>query len=525
MRRSDRSNAQTHRWVLRACFAGILVLGLLSLLLGACTPNAVSRNPATAAVNRTNPIEEVARSVAVMPFTQPNAEPDTNWFSDGITRELTRALGRNATLRVTAWHSAARYRDSAEPPAAIGNALHADFLLRGTLLRRNDQIVLFAELIDARSGRTVWSNSFSNSYAAVPTTEAHIAQNVAVALHVTPARTHATPTIDPRAHDLLLEARAVLWSAHSAKEAAAARRLLEKAIALAPGYAEARAVLAQAWMDIVLHAPMTMQQAAALPQARAEAQRALVLDPDNFDALYALGNADFNEHDPQQARIEYARAAAVDPSDALVHMALGDLATSLASVQQQFAIAAQLDPFNAAVQNNLADAWLDLGRYRRALPAATAYWGLQPRNIDADYLLALNESLLHDNQAAVNAFNWVPPRSGFYRQLASAGRLAYRSILDPKLRPKALAAVDALKQWSSLDPTSTADLFQAELVVGEKNAVLAELPGLCSRSPISCADLGSFPLWLTLHGTPSFEALVKKYDTTSQSPLSASPPQ
>lgn len=488
----------------------LALVAVCALLLGACAPESI-------APNRARP----SAALAVLPLTMPAANPDTRWFSDGISRELIGALGRNPGLRVTAWHAAQHFRAGARDPAITAEELHVASLLRGTLLAQGDQIVLFAELADARSGRDIWSRSCSGTLAALAALESRVARDVGIALHAGPGPAYATPKVDPKAHELVLRARAMLWSAHDANEAAAARQIAAKAVALDPGYAEAHAVLAQSWMSIVLNQPSTLRQASALPNARAEAEKALALDPDNVDALYALGNVDLNSSEPAQARSEYARAIALDPSDADAHVALGDLATNLEAMRDEFAAATQLDPFDATAQNNLADVWFDLGRYRQALRPATAYVGLRPDSVDAAYLLALTDALLHQDRDAAKAFDIAPPRSLPARQLIDAGKLAYQSKLRPALRAQAIAAIAAAARWSNPDAGFAADLLQAELVVGENAAVLARLPRLCADTPIACADLGSFPLWLPLHGNPRFEALVKKYDTMSQPHASA----
>jgi len=105
--------------------------------------------------------------------------------------------------------------------------------------------------------------------------------------------------------------------------------------------------------------------------------------------------------------------------------------------------------------------------------------------------------------------------------VVAAGRLTYQSVLDPKLHAQALAAVDALRQRSDLDPISMGDVMQLDLALGRNDTVLELLPKLCASEPVFCIGLSVNPAWLPLRGQPAFQVLVKKYDASSQPPASA----
>lgn len=264
---------------------------------------------------------------------------------------------------------------------------------------------------------------------------------------------------------------------------------------------------------------------------RKEANKALQLDPNNVDAVLALAGADLVEGRNAAARKGYQRVIELDPSNAVAHQDYG-LLLPLKPALAETLESVQLDPDNATGQNNLATLYVDLGQYAQALPHFKALLRLAPHSADSALELAQTYALLHRNDDAVKAFDLVQPDTELGKALVAAGRLTYQSVLDSELHAQALTAVDALRRRSDFDPSSTTDLIQLYLVLGRKNVALELLPQNCAATPVGCSDLSVNPLWLPLHGDPAFEALVKKYDTTSQPPASAasasftpSPPQ
>ena len=457
-----------------------------------------------------------ADTLVVLPFANESGDPKQQYFSDGITEELTNALGQNAALTVIAWDTASHYRNSSEGPQAIGKALNVANLLHGSIQREGDQVRVVVELVNTRTGAQVWSNHYDDSLANVFQVQDQISASIADALKVKFASLGPARTVNPQAHDLVLQANALMEKAHTAAPFEQARKLFEQAIVLDPDYADAHAGLARAWFDLTQLSTLSLKD--ALPKVREEANQALALDPRNVSALVELGNADATE---AEAKTYYQRALAIDPSNAIAHL---DYALVL-PLQQELAQtleAVQLDPDNATAQGNLANAELDAGEYAQALAPWRATIRLDPTSADSAVELVLTYALLHRNEDAVKAFDLVQPKTELAKALVAAGRLTYQSLLDPKLHVQALAAVEALRQRTDLDPSSTYDVLQLELALGENTSVLEQLPKFCASFAVACNDLSVNPLWLPLHGQPRFQALVKQYDTVSKPAPAAS---
>ncbi len=460
-----------------------------------------------------------ADTLVVLPFANLSGDKSQQYFSDGITEELTNALGQNTGLRVIAWDTASHYRDTAQPATAIGEALNVANVLTGKILREGNEIRVIVELVNARTGFQVWSDQYDDALANVFQVQDKISAAIADALKVKFASLGPAPTVNPQAHDLVLQANALMDKAHSAGPFEQARKLFEQAIALDPGYADAHAGLGATWFDLTQYSTLPLKD--AFSKDREELHKALALDPHNTRALLGLAIADQSEGKLAAARAGYERVLAIDPSYANAHLNYA-LVLPLQQEQAQTLEAAQLDPDNATAQNNLATTELDLGEYTQALGAAQALMRLDPHSADSAMGLALVNSLLHRGTDAVKAFDLAQPNTELAKALVAAGRLTYQSRLDPKLHVQALDAVEALRRRPDLDPSSTGDLLQLELALGQDATALEQLSKFCADFRVACNDLSVYPEWRPLRGQPTFDTLVRQYDTVSKSTAPAS---
>ena len=509
---------QRLHWKLGSVLA--LVVVVLVVISGAFMWRAVERHAEhvaaaqAAAQTRTKPatpaFDPPADSIVVLPFANLDGDPKQQYFSDGITKELTNALGENTALRVIAWETAAHYRGSTQTPAEIGQALNVAHILDGSIQRAGDQVRVSAELVSTVTGYQLWSAHYDDTLKNIFVVQDQISAAIAEALKVKFAGLQTVPTQNPQAHEFYLKGLAAM-NRHTAADVKAAQQDFQQALKLDPNYADAWAWLAHSYN--LLSELSTLPLKEAQRKSRAAADKALILDPHNVNALVELANADLNNNRIAEAKAKYEQALALDPSNAPAHVNYGNvlpLKPGLAQYQE----AALLDPDNANAQNNLAVQYQDLGDWPQMAAAAQALNRLSPHNIDAAFYLAFAYTETQRGEDAVKAFDRVQPSTSLDKQLVKAGRLTYQALLTPSLRPKALAALVRLRR-ANISPTAQADLLQLVLALGKKGAALQMLPDFCAASPVGCSDLGINPMYALLHGDPRFGKLAKRYTTVT----------
>jgi serine/threonine-protein kinase len=451
-----------------------------------------------------------AASIVVLPFKNLSGDPKQAYFSNGITEELTDALGQNTGLSVIAWQTASRFGNGQQTPEAIGKALNVAQVLGGSIQHEGDAVRVSAELVSTVTGRQLWSEHYDDSTQNIFAVQDKITAAIAGALRVKFAGLQAAPTLNPQAHELYLKGLAAL-DRQTAADAQAALEDFQAALKLDPNYADAWAGLAGAYQGLSQLSTLPLPE--AQPKIRAAAGKALALDPHNVNALVQLGNADFRDNRIAQAKAEYQQALALDPNNARAHLDYGNvlpLKQALAETQE----AARLDPDNAAAQNNLSVYAQDAGDWPQDLATSQAMSKLSPHDIDAAFYLAFAYTEMQRGEDAVKAFELVQPATALDKQLVDAGRLTYQALLQPALRPKALAALDALHR-AHISPFSQGDLLQLYLALGEKATAMQMLPGICAAGPVGCSDLAINPQYTPLRGDPRFEKLSKRYTTVT----------
>jgi len=508
----------THSTARKLDFAIIGVLALAVVLLA--SGYFVRRNaPATLATTAPyaappKPFNPPKDTLVVLPFRNLSGDKSQQYFSDGITEELTGALGQNPSLRVIAWDTASRYRDAKQSATDIGKVLDVANVLHGSIAREGEEVRISVELVSAVTGYELWSQHYDDAFANIFAVQDKVSQAIAQALQVKFAQADLPRggTSNPEAHDLVLKGRALMDKLDAASFEAA-RKDFEQAIALDPNYADAHAHLAAALLDLTEHSDLPLK--ATLPQIRAEAEKALALDPNNATAWVVLGNADANSDPPNfaKAKAEFQKALALDPSNVAAHVDYGTvlpLKPGLAEYQE----AVQLDPDNAVAWNNLAVVSQDLGDWAEDIKATQGDIRLDPADVDSAFGLAYTYQQLHQYAPMVAAFDLVKPATPVDREQVTTGRLVYRAIADPTLRPQALAALKALSRHQSNTDVAT-NLLGMYASFGEHAAVLPLLESFCPANPVGCNDLAVSPVYTALRADPRFQKLVKKYNTVT----------
>ena len=134
----------------------------------------------------TEPAEEIVetttRSIAVLPFVNMSSDQDQEWFADGLTEEILNSLAKTPDLLVTARTTAFGYKGSTDPIPEIAAALGVDHILEGSVRRGGETLRITAQLIRARDGFHLWSETFDRTMDDVITIQEEIAIQIASAL-------------------------------------------------------------------------------------------------------------------------------------------------------------------------------------------------------------------------------------------------------------------------------------------------------------------------------------------------------
>ncbi len=217
-------------------------------------------------------------SVAVLPFDNMSADPEQDYFADGITEDIITELSRLPALLVIARNSTFTYKGKATKVQDVCRDLGVRYVLEGSVRKAGQRVRVTAQLIDGGSGGHVWAERYDRDLADIFAVQDDVTEHIVRALKVqlTDSKLAPAARVEPEntdAYDCVLRAREQyrLFSKEGNK---AAQELYAKAITLAPDYAEAYAGLAETQVqDWFFGVPE------ALDRAFTSAQTAERLDP------------------------------------------------------------------------------------------------------------------------------------------------------------------------------------------------------------------------------------------------------
>jgi TolB-like protein/Tfp pilus assembly protein PilF len=256
-------------------------------------------------------------SVAVLPFQNLSADPQNEYFSDGMTEEIISKLSRIQSLQVASRTSVMRYKGTQKDIKEIGQELGVRYLLEGSVRKAENRVRVTAQLIDTDSGFHVWSDDFDREIKDVFAVQEETAVKIAEALNLklSPQEQQAVRrryTENPDAYDAYLRGRAVFGYSDEPQRLEAARVHFEKALKSDPDYAPA---LAGVSLIESLYYRNRDPSPARLQRADQLAQRALALDPQLMDARLAMGRVYACKYDYVRAEQEFRQAVKLEPEN------------------------------------------------------------------------------------------------------------------------------------------------------------------------------------------------------------------
>ena len=350
-------------------------------------------------------------ALAVLPFTNMSADPEQEYFSDGLSEDIITALTHWRLFPVIARNSCFAYKDKAVDITQVGRELGARYLLEGSVRKRGRRVRVTAQLVDGANGHQLWADNYDRELDDIFEVQDEIVQCIAALIAPELTRAELKRSTGKRAEDfdvwdLFLRGMALLHD-RSPEGGAKARELFSRAVATRPDYSDAYSGVAMSYnQDILIGAAEDRTAAATkamefankaiqydeasswahhelstsyqwlnrVDDALDEARIAVDLNPNDAYALHALGNKSDLAGDP--AGIGYMeKAQKLNPEDAGLHTHLTFLARALVIAGEPGAAA---------------------GRARRAIRR-------RPDYAPAHYILAIALGQLGNMQAARSA--------------------------------------------------------------------------------------------------------------------------
>jgi eukaryotic-like serine/threonine-protein kinase len=330
--------------------------------------------------------EPAIRSVAVLPFVDAGqADGADDYFVEGMSDELSAALGRIPGLQVASRTSTYAFKGESVDVKEVGERLKVDAVLEGRVRRAGDRLRVTAQLTNVGTGLSFWTDSYEREVKDVFAVQDDIARAIASALQfrlgaaaaASVGRGQGTESVE--AYDLYLRGR---YHLHRRGESnlKTAITFLEQAIARDANFARAHAALA---MAEVLLPEYTDEVDPDVYNTRAEnsAQRALALDSTISEAHTAHGLAHVHGWEWAQADTAYRRALDLDPRNVTAHQWLGELSYHLGRTRDAVAHmrrAAELEPLAPIVAVASSYALVADRQYPAALAEAERGISLAP---------------------------------------------------------------------------------------------------------------------------------------------------
>lgn len=454
--------------------------------------------------------------LAVLPFVNMSADPENEYFSDGITEELLNALTRVEGLQVTSRTSAFAYKGKNDDIRDIGIKLNVDKILEGSVRKSGSRVRVTAQLINAADGYHIWSENYDRNLTDIFELQDEISGIIANKLreNLLP-KEQAKPLVKAPVQNIEaytcylkgLHYRNKLTPADDRK----CIHCLEQAVELEPHYAQAWALAALAYGH--LGSMGQMLPATAFEIAHRYSDKALELDPSLADGYIAKGSAyllyDWNwkeAHDALQKAIELNPAATnAYEMLAFYYIVMEEKEKALELMRQ----AVILDPLSTTLNWFLGSVYLFNEKFEEGIA-------------QADKLLEMDGAM----RSAIEMKGWAIGMRGDWEEALVLFREVYRLTNHPLKgilpmsyalgmlgrREEALECIRKMEQRQREEPDAVidTDLVGAYYALGDYDKVFYHLHKAIERRMGPVAFFLEYPAFKGLKSDPRLQEVRRK---------------
>lgn len=375
-------------------------------------------------------VQTAAASVAVLPFVNMSADPEQEYFSDGISEELLNLLAKIPELRVPARTSSFQFKGQNLDIAEVAEQLNVAHVLEGSVRKADVRIRVTAQLIEAETGYHLWSDTYDRELTDIFQIQDEISAAIVEALSETlglsaASAPHVTAAANPEAYNAYLLGQHLL-NERTKGDIEESIVNFERAIELDPGYAPAYAGLGLAWRlllrDRASYGNLTLEE--MLAKALPPVEKALAIDPGLPDALGTMGLILDAQFKAEEALSYYEQALAINPSQTDVRNWYSMSLSNAGRETEAFAElekAYELDPLSVITLNNFTNDLLLRRRFDQMGPVLERLTQVDPSR-GANFRSFMLDEQHRKADAAIEVFRGVDQVPG---NLRTRGRAAF----------------------------------------------------------------------------------------------------
>ncbi len=452
-------------------------------------------------------------SIAVLPFTNMSADPEQEYFCDGMTEEIINALTHVEGLRVVARTSSFVFKDKREDIRDIGKKLKVKTLLEGSVRKVDNRLRISAQLVNVADGYHLWSERYDRDMEDIFAIQDEISLAIVEKLKVKllgkeKAAIVKRHTESPDAYNLYLKGRYFL---NKRTEEGLKKGLgyFQQAIEKDPTYASAYAGIAD-YYNLVGHFGY-LHPKEVYPRAKVAAKKALEIDETLAEAHNSLAFVRaVHDWNWESAEREFKRAIELNPSYATAHQwyayylaVMGRHDESIAEAKR----AQELDPLSLIINALVGAVFCEARQYDQAIGQCRKALEMERNFIPAHSNLGeaylrkgMCEEAVSEFQEATNLSLGSPI---FITQLGHAYAVAGK-------RGEALKILDELKELSKRKYVSSYGIALIHTAFGKKDQVFQWLEKAYEERDSLLCEIKVEPAFDNMRSDPRFTALLKK---------------
>ena len=308
-------------------------------------------------------------SIAVLPFANMSADPENEYFADGLTEELLNVLAKNPDLKVTGRTSSFAFKGKQEDLRGIGKKLGVATILEGSVRKSGNRVRITAQLVKTSDGFHLWSETYDRVIEDIFAVQDEISEAVAKELHVTlVGEPKDKLAVNPQSYEYFLKAQQTMitWSPDAA---ILAIELYKKSIELDPTSAKAWAGIARVYFIQCAYGFDDHNKTYRL--AKESVMKALELDDQSADAYEVLGWIRVSlEYHFDEAMSSIEKAYKIAPNNCKIVTSYGSFLGVFGELEKAHDLilkALELDPLNPEVHLSLGRVLSTMNEYEKAM--------------------------------------------------------------------------------------------------------------------------------------------------------------